>query len=293
MAFRKWDPIPWVSCWVTWLWPCRAWAAEPGWSQRLQRTVHAAPLRAPQQEAREKTSGQTRKRKVNYSGKNGHLVQICVVMMYHTWYIIIALAIRQCMCSMIFSIDHSQLSRKKKTSETKKDPDAPTLPPFCANFFSACLLHLIYLLSLLLSFSLRSTILNPKLHPSSIPTPSLWVCVVPSPPVPSSFLAVPKLEHWQYKHGINIERMKSGACGRVLNRWHVGEKKGWKRGAWSWQWEQQFNCELIAVYQVPGIYLQWCWHRTSRGEFVPIAFFYQDIYLEIFVLGKKSCIITE
>ena len=53
--------------------PCRAWATEPGRGQRLHRTVLAAPLRASQQEAREKTRGQTRK--VNYSGKNGHLVQ--------------------------------------------------------------------------------------------------------------------------------------------------------------------------------------------------------------------------
>ena len=40
----------------------------------MQGTVYAAPLRAPQQEAREKTRGQTRK--VNSSGKNGHLVRI-------------------------------------------------------------------------------------------------------------------------------------------------------------------------------------------------------------------------
>ena len=39
----------------------------------MHRTVHAAPLRALQQEAREKTRGQTRK--VNYSGKKVHLVQ--------------------------------------------------------------------------------------------------------------------------------------------------------------------------------------------------------------------------
>ena len=73
------------------------------------------------------------------------------------------------MCSMIFNIDHSEKSRKKKTSETNRTP-APSLPPFCAIcrlVYSICCPCVLFL--------------NPKLRPSSIPTPYVWVCRPPTP----------------------------------------------------------------------------------------------------------------
>ena len=67
-------------------------------------------------------------------------------------------------------ITHNFLERRENLEETKGNPSVPTFglsTPFAV---------------LAPSLSLRSTFLTPKLHPSSIPTPSVWVCR-PSPPL--------------------------------------------------------------------------------------------------------------
>ena len=79
---------------------------EPGRIQRLHHTVHAAPLQAPQQEARKITRGRTRK--VIYSGKNRIRYKVI-------WYLIVRC--RGCImakyCLVVWYVSVCKISRSR------------------------------------------------------------------------------------------------------------------------------------------------------------------------------------
>ena len=97
------------------------------------------------------------------------------------------------MCSMIFNLDPSYHSERKKPRK-QKEPYAQSLTPFCTYFrLELDLLHLVSFPLIFHYLSARISILNLNPHPNFIPKTSVWVCN-PALPAPSCFLAVPKLE---------------------------------------------------------------------------------------------------
>ena len=100
------------------------------------------------------------------------------------------------MCSMSFNVDHSKHSRKKKKTTETKETYAQSLTTFYV-YFPPCFIYntpfVVLAPSSVSRCALYVPFVNPKPHPSSIPTPSVWVCHL-HPPAPSRFLAVPKLE---------------------------------------------------------------------------------------------------
>ena len=106
-------------------------------------------------------------------------------------------------CSMAFNVDRSKHSCRQKTTGTKETYSqglASYLIMSTSRYLCAFIYYDTHLLSLLPPPSqyicaLHVLFLNPKPHPSSIPTPS--VSDLSPPPLPYSFslfLTVPKLE---------------------------------------------------------------------------------------------------
>ncbi|CAM9719471.1 unnamed protein product [Laminaria digitata] len=84
------------------------------------------------------------------------------------------------MGSMSVNVDHSKHSRKKKTTETK-ETYAQSLTTFYVYFSLSFIYTTPFVVLALSGFSICALyvlFLNPKPHPSSIPTPSLWVYII-------------------------------------------------------------------------------------------------------------------
>ena len=107
------------------------------------------------------------------------------------------------MCSMSLNVDNSKHSRKKKTTETKETYAQSLTTTYV--YFPLCFIYntpfVVLAPSSVSRCALYVLFLNPKPHPSSIPTPSVWVCH----PHPLLLLASWRPLSWSLKRDTILE----------------------------------------------------------------------------------------